>query len=380
MEEECHAPELDPQRQEKAREYARIRRRLWALGLLLSGLYLALWLAFGWHLVLRQALAAFPWWVTLLLIALALGLPYSVLTLPLDYYRGFVLPHRYGLSTQTLRGWVVDQIKGAAVSAAIGAPLLLALYATMRLAPDTWWLWAGGVFALFSVVLSALAPVLLMPIFYKFKPLAEDYADLVERLTRLAERAGAHVEGVFQFDMSRRTRAANAALTGLGGTRRIVLGDTLLEAFTPEEIETVLAHELGHHVHRDLAFFLVVQSAFTFLAFYLVSAALRALLDPLGLSGPADPAGLPALGLLFGLIGLVTMPLVNALSRWRERMADAFAVEVTGNPDAFASAMTRLANQNLAQVDPERWEVLLLYSHPPLRERIERARALAEKM
>lgn len=368
---------LDPERQREARAYARIRRRLMLVDLLLGAAYLAVWLLAGWHLALRDfvvGISASPW-INVPLFAFFFGLPLFLIDLPLSYYSGFVLPHRYGQSTQTLGEWVLDQIKGLALSGVLGVILLEVVYWLLRATPDLWWLYAGGVMLFFSVILSTLAPVLIAPLFYKFEPLDDE--ELVRRLKRLGERAGVEVEGVFRFDMSRRTRSANAAVMGLGRTRRIILGDTLLENFTDDEIETVLAHELAHVVHRDMPLGIVVNSALTLVSFWAVHLALRWAVGAYGLAGMADPAGLPVFALAVGAVGLIAMPLGNAFSRWRERRADAFALRVTGMPQAFAAAMTRLANQNLSEVAPEPWVVVLFYSHPPLAERIERARQMA---
>jgi len=217
--------------------------------------------------------------------------------------------------------------------------------------------------------------VLLMPIFYKFQPLDQEREDLTERLVRLAEKAGTHVQGVFKFDMSRRTKAANAALAGLGNTRRIILGDTLLNEFSDDEIETVLAHELGHQVNKDIPVGIVVQSVLTLGGLYLASLGLRWGAAYFGFNGAADIAALPLFGLVMGAYGLVTMPLSNAYSRWRERRADEYAIKATGKGEAYASALVRLANQNLAEVDPPSWVEFLLYSHPVLSKRI----AMAQK-
>jgi STE24 endopeptidase len=198
----------------------------------------------------------------------------------------------------------------------------------------------------------------------------ESHADLIDRLKRLAERSGTRVSGVFRFDMSQRTKAANAALTGIGGTRRIILGDTLLAEFTPDEVESVIAHELGHQVHRDIPVGIAFSSMITLVGLFLVSLVLNWSARALGFTGPADVGALPLLALAFGVFGLLTLPLNNAYSRWREKRADEYALEVTRKPQAFASAMTRLANQNLAEVDPEPWVELLLYSHPALNKRI----------
>jgi STE24 endopeptidase len=175
---------------------------------------------------------------------------------------------------------------------------------------------------------------------------------------------------VFKFDMSKRTKAANAALTGLGSTRRIVLGDTLINEFSTDEIETVLAHELGHHVNKDIPLLVGFSTLLTLGGLYLASLALTWAVRAFGYSSPADIAGLPALGLVLGAFILLTQPLNNSFSRWRERLADQYSLKSTGKSGAFASAFVRLANQNLGEVDPEKWVVFMFYDHPPLGERI----------
>ena len=367
---------LDPERQQQAKQYARIRRRLWLVSATFSALYALAWLFAGWAIDLREWLVSIspdPWFLVAGFAAVFGGI-YAILTLPLDYYSGFVLPHRFDQSNQTLKDWIIDQLKGLAVGAPLGLLLLELLYLALRATGDLWWLWAAGGMLLFSVLMSNLAPILIMPIFNKFVPLGEEHADLAKRLLKLAEQANTKVRGVFKFDMSRRTKSANAALTGIGNTRRIVLGDTLIDEFTPDEIETVLAHELGHHVHKDIPILIAFGTLTTALGLFFASVALNRAIGLFGFANPADIAALPALGLILGAYGLVTMPLENALSRWRENMADDYALESTGKVEAFASAFTRLANQNLGEVDPEKWVVFLFYSHPPLGERIEKAR------
>ncbi|MFL7868687.1 MAG: M48 family metallopeptidase [Anaerolineales bacterium] len=366
---------LDPERQQQAKQYARIRRRLWLVNNTLSALYALAWLLSGWAIGLREWLTTIspnPWFLVAGFIVIFGGL-YAILTLPLDYYSGFVLPHRFNQSMQTLKDWIIDQLKGLAIGAPIGLLLLELLYLALRVTGELWWLWAAGGMLVFSVLLSNLAPVLIMPIFNKFIPLGEEHADLAERLLKLAEQAHTRVRGVFKFDMSRRTKSANAALTGIGNTRRIVLGDTLIDEFTPDEIETVLAHELGHHVHKDIPILIAFGTVMTAVGLYLASLALNWAIGIFGFAGPADVAALPALAIILGAYGLVTMPLENAVSRWRESMADDYSLGSTGKTEAFASAFTRLANQNLGEVDPEKWVVFLFYSHPPLGERIEKA-------
>jgi STE24 endopeptidase len=369
--------QLDTQRQAQAKQYARIKRRLWVVDQGISLLYAILWLVTGWSTATRVWLEGFTSndWVIVAGFAAIFGGIYFLLNLPLGYYTGFVLPHRFELSTQSLKDWLIDQLKGLAVGAVMGLLLIELVYLILRLTGDYWWLWLTGGMLLFSVLLTNLAPVLLMPIFNKFTPLGDEHADLEARLVNLAERANTKVKGVFKMDMSRRTKQANASLTGLGNTRRIILGDTLINEFSPDEIETVLAHELGHHVNHDMAWLIGSGTLLTGLGFFLVSLAMEWAISAFGLTGVADPAGLPALMILLSLYPLIIMPIDNAISRWREGEADNYALKATQKAEAFASAFTRLANQNLSDVDPEPWVVFLFYNHPPLGVRIAKAEA-----
>jgi STE24 endopeptidase len=366
---------LDPEKQKQAKQYARINRRLWLVDTLATAIYLLAWLMFGWANALAAWLRTFTTneWLLVLAFTVVFGGIASLLELPLGYYSGFVLPHRFGQSTQDFKGWVMDQLKNLLIAAPLGLIILELVYLALRLTGGWWWLWTGAGMLVFTVILSNLAPVLIMPLFNKFVPLGEEHAELAERLMKLAERAHTKVRGVFKFDMSKRTKAANAALTGLGNTRRIVLGDTLINEFSPDEIETVLAHELGHHVHKDLPILIAFGTVMTLGGLFLASLVLNWAAGAFGFAGPSDIAGLPALGLVFGAFGLLTQPLDNAVSRWRERLADEYALQTTGNAPAFASAFVRLANQNLGEVDPEKWVVFMFYDHPPLGERIRMA-------
>lgn len=368
-------PELDLERQKQAKQYAQIKRRLWLVDQAFSIFYAILWLITGWSVGLRSWLDGImgsDWLIVPAFAALFAGI-YFLINLPLGYYAGYILPHRYDLSTQSLKDWLLDQVKSLAVGAVLGLFIIEMVYWALRATGDLWWLWLSGGMLVFSVLLSNLAPVILMPIFNKFTPLGEEHADLAERLIALAEKYGTKVKGVYKMDMSRRTKQANAALTGLGNTRRIIIGDTMIEEFSPDEIETVLAHELGHHVHHDIPWLIGFGTLTTALGFFLVSLAMDWMITAFGLSGVADPASLPALMILLSLYQLITMPIENAFSRWRERKADEFALQATAKPKAFASAFTQLANQNLSDIDPEPWVVFLFYSHPPLQSRIQKA-------
>ncbi len=368
---------IDPERQRQAKEYARIHHRLWALDLVLSALALVTVLALGLNVWLKQivlALAPNVWLSTFLYFVVAL-VAYGALFFPLSYYSGYVLSHRYGLSTQTLRAWLVDVAKGGALGIILGGVVIEVIYALLRAAPAGWWLWASAFMVLLNVVLANLAPVLIFPIFFKFKPLED--AELVARLTALAARAHTRVRGVYTMMLSEKTTAANAALMGLGNTRRIVLGDTLYNQYTPDEIETIIAHELGHHVHHDIGWSLAAGTLSTLLGFWIANVFLQWSVAQLHYAGIADLAAFPLLGLALGAFGLIASPLSNAFSRWRESLADAYALQSTRNAPAFIGAMEKLANQNLAELEPEPWVEFLLYDHPPIGKRLKCGEAFA---
>ncbi len=365
-------PTIDPALQTKAKEYARISRQLFFVELGLDAVLIVAWLAFGWALWLKSALLHLTTneWLLVPLFGALFFLFFQVIELPLAFYSGFTLPHRYDQSNQTLAGWIKDQVLSLVLAAVIGLPVVEIVYWLLRVTGPAWWLWAAVGYVVFVVLISGLAPVLIMPLFNKYVPLGPEHADLIDRLKRLAERSGTRISGIFRFDMSQRTKGANAALTGIGGSRRIILGDTLLAEFTPDEVESVIAHELGHQVHHDIPVGIVVSSLVTLVGLFIVSLELTGSARALGFSGPADVGALPLLALAFGAFGLLTLPLNNAYSRWREVRADAYALESTQNPQAFSGAMTRLANQNLADADPPAWVVFLMHSHPPIRQRL----------
>jgi STE24 endopeptidase len=364
--------ELDPERQKRAKHYARINRRLMLLDLSICGLYMLVWLLPGWSKALRDWLMQFTTndWLLVLFYVILFGGILFIINLPLSFYQGYLLPHRFELSTQKLSGWILDQIKGIILGGVIGMILLEIIYTILRAYPTLWWLWAAGILLVFNVILANIAPTVLMPLFNKFVPLGDEHADLVDRLMLLAKRSGTYIKGVFKFDMSKRTKQANAGLTGLGNTRRIIIGDTLLNEFTPDEIETIMAHELGHQVNKDIPLGILFGSLTTLVGLYLASVGLTWGVKFFNFDGTADIAAFPLFVLVLGFYGLVTMPLENGFSRWRERRADEYALSLTHNGAAYASALTRLANQNLADADPEAWVEWFLYSHPALGKRI----------
>jgi STE24 endopeptidase len=357
--------------EDKAARYQRLQRRAAVASTALSVVLFLVLLVTGWSAMLRDSAASLagPSFVPVVIVYVVfVALLSELLQLPLAFYRGVTLERRYGLSVQTTARWWRDHVKagGIALLFAVGAALIV--WSLLRWNPERWWLIAAACFSVILVVFAQLMPVLLLPLFYESKPL--ERPSLVSRLIALAERAGAHVLGVFELRVSDKTRKANAALAGVGRTRRILLSDTLLAEHSDDEIEVILAHELAHHVHRDIVKAIVLETALITLGLYLSDRVLASLATRFALAGKSDVAALPLLVLTFGAVSIAVLPFANALSRAHERRADRFALEMTGNAGAFVSAMKRLGATNLAEQRPSRLVEIVFHSHPPMAARI----------
>lgn len=308
-----------------------------------------------------------------------------IASLPLSFYSDHVIEQRYGLSNQTAGGWFRDGLKGLGVGTLLGAPLIASVYWAIRRWPARWWAILSGLTVPFSIIMVNLAPVLIMPLFNRFEPIKK--RALAERIKRLAAGEGVHVSDVMQMDMSKQTKKANAFFTGLGNSKRIVLGDTLLNEFTDDEVEVVLAHELGHQVHRDLWKLIALSAPTSLISLYsahrLAPPLLRRFGSRWGIDperGIQDPASLPLLALIGQVTGLVMMPIFNAISRTLvEHPADRYALDLTGNNGAFITAMEKLGRMNLTNPQPSALIKYLLYSHPPVAERIRFGRTYTRK-
>jgi len=354
----------------EARRYNQIRRWLsvadFAVGLVfLIVLLVTRWsdwlrdLAYRWGLQ-NYSLSLFMYLVLLLGISKVLGIG-------LDYY-GFRLERRFKLSTQRFGAWLWDEVKGFLVGLVLGSIVVELLYLTIRQWPQHWWLLAWALFMGLFVLLAQLAPVVLFPIFYKFEPLENE--DLRRRLVMLSEHSGTRVRGVYRWKLSEKSKKANAALTGLGNTRRIILADTLLDNYTPEEIEAVLAHELGHHVHKHILKSILVQAAITLFGFWAANFTLHYAVDHHMFEELSDFANLPLLALVSVVLSFLLMPALNAYSRFNERQADRYAFETTASVEPFISSMNKLAEQNLAERTPSKWVEWFFHSHPSISRRL----------
>jgi len=358
---------LNAARQTEARHYARTKRYLSLLDYLLGGFLLVALLASGLsrHLIDFLALPVVAGAVVYFLGFMA---AYALITAPLDYYTGLALPRRYGLSRQTTARWLGDHLKTAGLGLLLGAIMVSLAYGWLSFIPEWWWLWGWGAVMLISLVLSILAPVVILPMFFKTKPLAE--GEIKERLEKLALEARVKIGGIYTVEFSAKNTTANAALMGAGATRRILLSDTILGKYTPSEIGVIIAHEMGHQRHRDMLRLFIFQGLVLLVSFYLSAFFFQALADGFGFTSVSDAAALPLLILVFGLMGLVMTPLTAFFTRTIEFQADLFAIKLTSDPDSFISAMAKLTDQNLAESEPPHWIETLLDDHPSYRQRV----------
>ena len=362
----------------EAKRYARIKRRLFMVDLGVTGSILT-------GLLVSHAAQRLGAWVTShvdgwpLQVAVYVGILGAAMTgigFPLDWVRSFTMEHRFHLSNQRFSQWLWEYAKRLGLGAVLGLIVVEGLAFLLRRTPQSWWWWGTLFWLGWSTLLTRLAPTWLIPLFYRQRPL--ENAPLKQRLESLLARCGTKVRGVFEVNLSRTTRKANACLCGLGKTRRVLLSDTLLSAYPPEEVEVVLAHEAGHHRLRHLGILILVSALTMGMALFVVDRLSHEVMVPLGVATLSDLAALPLIGLGLFLVSLLLMPILNGISRWCEAQADRFALQMTENPQAFIAAMHRLAEQNLAEVEPPRWVEILLYDHPSIARRIAMARQSAQ--
>ena len=299
---------------------------------------------------------------------LVLGLAGSILSFPLSYYTGYYLEHKYNLSNQNFSKWILEGMKGLMVSLVIGVPILITFYYVLNTFNLFWWLPFAITMFFISVVLSQIFPILIFPIFYKITPI--DDKNLTERITKLANNARLKVQNVYKFNMSKNTKKANAAFTGLGKTKRIILGDTLLENYSEEEIETVIAHELGHFKKKHIMKNIIIGTLSSFLTLYIIAQLYYISLSWFGFDSITEVSALPLLALWSMLVGIVQSPLGNILSRKYEYEADEYAVIETKNPAAFKKTLEKLTDQNFGDKEPHPFVEWFFYSHPSIKNRI----------
>lgn len=298
----------------------------------------------------------------------SIGIISAIIFAPVNIYTGFYLEHKFGLSNQTFTKYFIENLKSALIGLVIGTPILLLFFFIIRQFGDLWWLVFASSMFLISVVLSQIFPVLIMPVFYKVVPLEDE--ELKSRITKLAANAGLSVKSVFSFNMSKNTKKANAAFTGLGKTKRIILGDTLLNEYSRNEIETVIAHELGHYKRKHITKNILFGTVSSFLTFFIISVLYRNSLNLFNFSDITQISALPVLSLWAMLIGIIQTPIGNILSRKYEYEADQYSIEATLKPVSFIKTLSKLTDQNLGDKEPHPFIEWFFYSHPSVKNRI----------
>jgi len=365
----------DPIDPAQAQRYQRIKLTMSVVGMILNFVIPLVFLLGGGSEAIRNLIEG---WTTIpalivVLYLLVVGSGLQLIEFPFELYSGFIVEKKFGLSKVSIGIWFYDWVKGTFIQSLLLVGVLSGIYWLLRSQPDQWWLWASIGATILVIIMMALVPVLLLPLFYKFEPIPE--GELKDRLFALADQIGTHVKGIYVWHLGDKTSKANAAVTGWGGTRRIIISDTLIDSNTVEEIEVVMAHELGHHVRWDVWKMLAVSTVLIFISFFVIDLALVAWIDSLGLRGIADIAGLP-LVLIVGVgVSLVALPISNWLSRKAETAADLYALNLTEMRDQFISAMDKLGDKNLAQKTPTAFVEFVFHSHPSIRRRINNAKA-----
>ncbi|MDP4114686.1 MAG: M48 family metallopeptidase [Bacteroidota bacterium] len=303
------------------------------------------------------------------------GIAGSIISFPVSYYSGFYLEHKYKLSNQTFIAWIWEGTKELLLSLVIGVPILLIFFYCLRTFGNNWWFVLAIALFVFSVILARIVPVFILPLFYKITPF--DNENLKDRLLLMAKDAGLKIDNIYKFNMSKNTKKANAAFTGLGKTKRIILGDTLIEKFSDDEIETVIAHELGHYKKKHIIKNIIIGTISSFLTLYLISVSYSYLLHQFSFTAVTEIGALPILVLCSMVIGLIQTPLGNILSRKYEYEADNYAVSVTDKKEIFINALEKLTEQNLGDKDPHPFVEWFFYSHPSIKNRISAIKSIA---
>jgi len=360
--------------EEKAKRYSHLKYGSAILDIFLLIVLLLVFLASGSPRILARFIFRYAphylFIIPLNLLVLCLG--YYLVSLPLNFYRSYFLEHKFFLSTQKIGDWLTDQLKAGVISYTIILILLYAFYYILAISPRFWWLIVSIFYIFFSLILARLTPVLIIPLFFKYKRLSDEA--LKVRILDLADKFKVKILDCFEIDLSKKTLKANAAFVGWGKARRVLLGDTLKDKYSHDEIEVILAHEFAHYKLKHLLKLILINSFLTIGCFYLIFVSSPYVLRFFGLPSLSDITGLGVIMLYFVLFGIIMEPFTNFISRGFERQADALALQITGSKNAFISMMEKLSAQNLADRSPHPLIKFFFFDHPPVDERIEMAK------
>ena len=356
-----------------AKQYQAMKNRLFLFNLVLNFAFLLVLLFTGWSRSLKIWLLNFRadfFSINALYFFVFSALGF-ILSFPLEFYEGFVLEHTFGLSRQNFKNWFKDLLKKSGIVLFVSLVMVEVVYFFLSRFSQTWWLWAAAFWFFISVVLTRIYPKVILPLFFHSKPL--ETGELRSRIFSLLEKYKIRLKDVYSIDFSKKTVKANAMVTGLGATKQIFLSDTLVDGFPYDEIEVVLAHELGHYISRDTIKLALASLCSALFSFFFAGILLDRLLFKFGFCALSDIAGLPLLLSILILMSLILLPLQNSYARFLEEKADDFALKATGNPKSFISMIARLGEKNFSEFSPSRLVEFFLYDHPPISKRIAKA-------
>lgn len=339
---------------------------------------LIIFMVSGWSVSLKDSLSTYTLssWLLICMYSVSFLFMMKAVSFPFTYYSSYFLEHKYELSNETFISWIVDELKGLILGLLFSLIIIEIIYGFMHYFPSYWWLVTAGVICLILILLTKIAPILLLPLFFKLRPIADQ--DLIARINNLINKTGAKINGIFEMNLSKKSKTANAALAGIGKTRRIILSDTLLDNYSSDEIEVIMAHEMGHHVFNHLWKGIIIQSVLILFLLLIISYTLHWGVSIFHLTGISDIAGLPYLLCISIVFSIVFLPFVNFYLRLLEYQADQYAVAITGKNAAFIHALKKLSEQNLSEKQPNPVVEFIFYSHPSVSKRIEKIKVYGE--
>ena len=357
---------------DKAKKYAHHRYILFFLDILFITSFLLIFQFFLSKYFANLSKSIYPNpYIALTIYFIIFSLIYYIFNFPLNFYSSYILEHKFSLSNQNFFDWTKDEFKRNLISFIISLLIIHAFYLLLRKSGALWWIWTALAWILFNVILTKIFPIFVIPLFYKYSELGD--INLKKRIKELASKASIKLIDVFQIDLSSKTKKANAALVGMGKSRRVIIADNLINDFSDDEIETVCAHEFAHHKLFHIWKIILTFGAFSLVGFYVLNFLMHRIILKFGAEALYDIKIFPLILLILFIVTIFIKPIQNVYSRMLEKKADRFALGLTNNPDAFISLMRKFSKMNLSDENPPKIIKYLLYDHPPISERIKMA-------
>ncbi len=368
-------PLIDKEKQRIAKRYRNDNLRVSIISYIISAIFIFVLIYFDISQRFSMYLGSIfgPRVLIIFFYFLVLFLVYSIITFPLSYIQGYVFEHKYNFSTQNFKAWFIDWLKSLAVSFLLSLIIVEFIYFIISAAGGLWWFWLAVVMIIFSVIIANLFPILILPLFYKTSQITDE--ELIDEIYSLGKKAKLEIRGLYSINLSNKTKKANAAVVGLGNTKRILLGDNLLNKFEDDEILCALAHEITHYQEHHIWWLIIWQSVISLFLFFIFSKISPVIYSWAGFNDISEPGAFPLFIAIFLFLSLLIKPIGSAISRYYERRADLGALHLTNNPDAFIRLIAKFCNEQLSIAYPNRLVEWYSYSHPSPGKRISFAEA-----